>query len=113
MIDTPGKFTTVPLLDRKQIHESFLMFGAASTAGFVPVATDGALKCIDIPMIDKAADQQLMFCNTYHLLLQPGPGIDQYPQIAGACIMTLHAAYHARCRPLSGIDAGYRPFSAR
>ena len=38
------------------------------------MATIGALKAIDIPTIDKAADQQLMFCNTYHLLLQPGPG---------------------------------------
>lgn len=49
--------------------------GVVDTPGFVPVATAGALKAIEMRDVDKAANQQLLFCNTYHLLLQPGPDI--------------------------------------
>ena len=40
----------------------------------VAVATNGALKGLDMRDAD-AAGQQLVFCNSYHLLLQPGPEI--------------------------------------
>ena len=46
--------------------------GVINTPGFVSVATNGALKAVD----HRAADEtgcELMFMNTYHLLLQPGP----------------------------------------
>ncbi|AAD18372.1 queuine tRNA ribosyl transferase [Chlamydia pneumoniae TW-183] len=42
--------------------------GVIDTPAFVPVATHGALKGV----IDHS-DIPLLFCNTYHLLLHPGP----------------------------------------
>ena len=45
--------------------------GIIDTPGFVAVATQAALKCLPTEVADEAG-QQLMFCNTYHLLLQPG-----------------------------------------
>ena len=34
-----------------------------------------AQKAVDHRLMDSLADQHLMFCNTYHLLLQPGPDV--------------------------------------
>ena len=48
--------------------------GIIDTPGFVAVATNGALKGVDFRDAD-AAGQQLVFCNSYHLLLQPGPEV--------------------------------------
>ena len=45
--------------------------GIIDTPGFVAVATNAALKGVDFRDADKAG-QQLIFANTYHLLLQPG-----------------------------------------
>ena len=42
--------------------------------GFVAVATNGALKFTD-HILAAEMGCQLMFCNSYHLLLQPGPDI--------------------------------------
>jgi len=50
--------------------------GIIDTPGFVAVATNGVLKGLDMRHAD-AAGQQLVFCNSYHLLLQPGPEIIQ------------------------------------
>lgn len=46
--------------------------GVVDTPGYVPVATMAALKAVDHRQMDLEASQQLMFCNTYHLVLQPG-----------------------------------------
>ena len=43
-----------------------------ATPGFVAVATNGALKHAD-HMLAGEMGCDLMFCNSYHLLLQPGP----------------------------------------
>mmetsp|Transcript_2213 Transcript_2213/g.6583 ORF Transcript_2213/g.6583 Transcript_2213/m.6583 type:complete len:434 (-) Transcript_2213:121-1422(-) len=48
--------------------------GIVETPGFVAVGTNAALKAVDHRIADDCG-QQLMFCNTYHLLLQPGPEI--------------------------------------
>jgi len=48
--------------------------GIIDTPGFVAVGTNGTLKSLDNEMIDSIG-LQLMFCNTYHLLLQPGPKV--------------------------------------
>jgi queuine tRNA-ribosyltransferase len=48
--------------------------GIIDTPGFTAVATNGALKALDIREAD-AAGQQLIFANSYHLLLQPGPEV--------------------------------------
>lgn len=46
--------------------------GVINTPGFVAVGTNGALKSIDSETVEQLG-LELMFCNTYHLLLQPGP----------------------------------------
>lgn len=48
--------------------------GIIDTPNFVAVGTNGTLKALDNRMVDEIG-LQLMFCNTYHLLLQPGPEI--------------------------------------
>lgn len=45
--------------------------GVIDTPNFVAVGTNGTLKALDNEMV-KTTGLQLMFCNTYHLLLQPG-----------------------------------------
>ena len=45
--------------------------GLIDTPNFVAVGTNGTLKGIDNSVVSKIG-LQLMFCNTYHLLLQPG-----------------------------------------
>jgi len=48
--------------------------GIIDTPNFVAVGTNASLKAIDSKIVDDL-EQQLIFCNTYHLLLQPGPEI--------------------------------------
>jgi queuine tRNA-ribosyltransferase len=48
--------------------------GIIDTPGFVAVGTNGTLKALDNAMVDEIG-LQLMFCNTYHMLLQPGPEV--------------------------------------
>ncbi|MBI3236838.1 MAG: tRNA guanosine(34) transglycosylase Tgt, partial [Chlamydiales bacterium] len=45
--------------------------GVIDTPNFVGVGTNGTLKTLDNAMVEEIG-LQLMFCNTYHLLLQPG-----------------------------------------
>ncbi len=45
--------------------------GIIDTPNFVAVGTNGTLKALDSEMAT-ALGLQLMFCNTYHLMLQPG-----------------------------------------
>ncbi len=45
--------------------------GVIDTPNFVAVGTNGTLKSLDNKMVQEIG-LQLMFCNTYHLLLQPG-----------------------------------------
>jgi queuine tRNA-ribosyltransferase len=45
--------------------------GIIDTPNFVGVGTHGTLKALDNQQVDSIG-LQLMFCNTYHLLLQPG-----------------------------------------
>jgi queuine tRNA-ribosyltransferase len=45
--------------------------GIINTPNFVAVGTNGTLKGIDNELVTKIG-LELMFCNTYHLLLQPG-----------------------------------------
>ena len=48
--------------------------GTVDTPAFVPVGTNAALKGID-ERCAREAGVQLMFCNTYHLLVHPGADI--------------------------------------
>lgn len=45
--------------------------GTIDTPSFVAVGTNGTLKGLDNTVVDSLG-LELMFCNTYHLLLQPG-----------------------------------------
>ena len=57
-----------------RVGRMFTPHGIVDTPGFVAVATNGALKAADFPAAD-ASGQQLIFSNTYHLMLQPGSDI--------------------------------------
>ena len=70
--------------------------------GFVAVATNGALKGVDFRDAD-ASGQQLVFANTYHLLLHPGPDIIEE---AGG----IHK-YTKRDRPFITDSGGFQVFS--
>ncbi len=48
--------------------------GIINTPNFVAVGTNGTIKALDNATVC-ALDIELMFCNTYHLLLQPGPAV--------------------------------------
>lgn len=45
--------------------------GIIDTPNFVAVGTNGTIKAMDNAMVHDIG-LQLMFCNTYHLILQPG-----------------------------------------
>lgn len=49
--------------------------GVIDTPGYVAVATNAALKGVDFRDADDDAGQQLIFANTYHLILHPGTDI--------------------------------------
>jgi queuine tRNA-ribosyltransferase len=48
--------------------------GIIDTPNFVAVGTNGTVKALDNALVHTMG-LQLMFCNTYHLLLQPGTGV--------------------------------------
>ena len=48
--------------------------GIIETPNFVAVGTNGTIKALDSKMVHSIG-LQLMFCNTYHLLLQPGTDV--------------------------------------
>lgn len=48
--------------------------GIIDTPNFVAVGTNGTLKALDNQMLEQM-EQQLMFCNTYHLMLHPGADV--------------------------------------
>ncbi len=52
-----------------RIHTSH---GIIDTPTFVPVGTNATVKALDSELL-KQTKTQLLFCNTYHLLVHPGP----------------------------------------
>ena len=56
---------------RARVGKIYTPHGIIDTPNFVAVGTNGTLKALDNRMVDSIG-LQLMFCNTYHLLLQPG-----------------------------------------
>lgn len=76
--------------------------GVIETPNFVPVGTNGALKAVDSVVAD-TLDVQLMFCNTYHLMLQPGA--DLVAQAGG-----LHTFIN-RKKPIITDSGGFQVFS--
>ena len=59
---------------RARVGKIHTPHGIINTPNFVAVGTNGTLKALDSKTVDDLG-LELMFCNTYHLLLQPGPEI--------------------------------------
>ncbi len=57
---------------KARVGKIFTPHGIINTPSFVAVATNGTIKALDNKMINSIG-LDLMFCNTYHLILQPGP----------------------------------------
>ena len=76
--------------------------GIIDTPGFVAVGTNGTLKALDSVMVNKIG-LQLMFCNTYHLLVQPGV---ELVKAAGG----LHS-FMNRTMPIITDSGGFQVFS--
>ncbi len=76
--------------------------GIIHTPSFVAVGTNGTLKAID-PVTATKAGLELMFCNTYHLLVHPG--VDTI-ELAGG----LHAFIN-RNAPIITDSGGFQVFS--
>ena len=66
--------------------------GIIDTPSFVAVGTNGTIKALDSQMV-KQIGLQLMFCNTYHLLLQPGADVVEK---AGSLLDRLAASRNLR-----------------
>lgn len=76
--------------------------GVIDTPNFVGVGTNGTIKALDNSVLHDI-DLQLMFCNTYHLLLQPGTEIVKK---AGG----LHKFIHRKL-PIITDSGGFQVFS--
>ncbi len=76
--------------------------GIIDTPNFVPVGTNATLKAVDSAYTDKLGIQ-LMFCNTYHLILHPGTELIKN---AGG----LHK-FMNRTQPLITDSGGFQVFS--
>ncbi|NGX50612.1 MAG: Queuine tRNA-ribosyltransferase, partial [Chlamydiae bacterium] len=73
---TPFKFELLhtSTKSRARVGRIHTPHGVIDTPNFVAVGTNGTLKALDNEMV-RTIGLQLMFCNTYHLLLQPGPEV--------------------------------------
>lgn len=76
--------------------------GIINTPGFVAVGTNGTIKGLSSDVVEKIG-LELMFCNTYHLLLQPGTDVVRE---AGG----LHP-FMNRSMPLITDSGGFQVFS--
>jgi len=77
--------------------------GIIDTPGYVAVATNAALKGVDMRDADKAG-QQLIFSNTYHLMLHPGADI--IAEAGG-----IHKFTNREDRPFITDSGGFQVFS--
>jgi len=59
---------------KARIGKIYTPHGVVDTPNFVGVATNGTIKALDNKIIEEL-EMQLIFCNTYHLMLHPGENI--------------------------------------
>ncbi|WP_316358524.1 tRNA-guanine transglycosylase [Candidatus Neptunichlamydia sp. REUL1] len=73
---TPFKFEVLQQSkkSRAKVGRIHTPHGIIDTPSFVAIGTNGTLKALENEMVSSIG-LQLMFCNTYHLLLQPGPDV--------------------------------------
>ncbi len=101
---TPFKFEIVhqSKKSRARVGRIHTPHGIIDTPNFVAVGTNATLKALDTKTVDELG-LQLMFCNTYHLMLQPGA--DVVAQAGG-----LHR-FMNRSMPLITDSGGFQVFS--
>ena len=87
---------------RARVGRIYTPHGIIDTPNFVGVGTNGTLKALDNATVEQIG-LQLMFCNTYHLLLQPG--VDVVKQAGG-----LHSFIN-RSLPIITDSGGFQVFS--
>lgn len=87
---------------RARVGRIYTPHGIIDTPNFVAVGTNGTIKALDNKTVNDLG-LQLMFCNTYHLLLQPG--VDVVKELGG-----LHKFIN-RDRPLITDSGGFQVFS--
>ncbi|MDR3550524.1 MAG: tRNA guanosine(34) transglycosylase Tgt [Candidatus Babeliales bacterium] len=87
---------------RARVGKIHTPHGIIDTPNFVGVGTNATLKAIDSSIVEKLG-LQLMFCNTYHLMLQPG---SQVIKQAGG----LHS-FMNRKGPIITDSGGFQVFS--
>src|SRR3990167_7043039 len=56
---------------KARVGKIYTPHGIIDTPNFVAVGTNATIKALDTKFVSDL-DLQLMFCNTYHLMLQPG-----------------------------------------
>jgi queuine tRNA-ribosyltransferase len=76
MINKTFKFEVVyqSTKSRARVGRIHTPHGIIDTPNFVGVGTNGTLKALDNVLLN-TIDMQLMFCNTYHLMIQPGADV--------------------------------------
>jgi len=87
---------------RARVGKIHTPHGVIDTPGFVAVGTNGTLKALDSVLAEQLG-LQLMFCNTYHLMVQPGTKVIQ--DMGG-----LHTFMH-RKGPIITDSGGFQVFS--
>ena len=87
---------------RARVGKIHTPHGVIQTPGFVAVGTNGTIKALDNATVMEIG-LELMFCNTYHLLLQPGTEVIR--QAGG-----LHAFIHRKL-PIITDSGGFQVFS--
>lgn len=87
---------------RARVGRIITPHGIIETPAFVPVATNASIKAVDSTIINQIG-VQLLFCNTYHLLLHPGPEV--VAQAGG-----LHT-FMRRDKPIITDSGGFQVFS--
>jgi len=87
---------------RARVGKIHTPHGVIDTPNFVPVGTNATLKSIDSQVLENIGSQ-LIFCNTYHLILTPGPDIIK--QAGG-----LHK-FMNRSKPIITDSGGFQVFS--
>src|ERR1700689_2693155 len=78
--------------------------GTIQTPNFVAVGTNGVIKALESTMVEKLG-VQLMFCNTYHLIVQPGT---QIIKLAGGIHQFMN-----RHLPIITDSGGFQVFSLK
>ena len=87
---------------RARVGQIHTPHGIIDTPSFVGVGTNAALKSVDAHLVSEIG-LQLMFCNTYHLMLQPGTEVIK--QAGG-----LHS-FMNRDKPIITDSGGFQVFS--